>query len=207
MSLREQMAIDACAILNTEELGERAIWTRTGSTAGIPRTVRLIEQPDRQTIRRAHIWTPIATTTVSVGDLFSVKRGQVTTVWRVMYTDPAETAIQRSYCHLQLSEFVTLKRRKWVQTQSGARRPAPPVEEASVRCKWFQSSAEIETTSENARRRMAGEFYLMLQEIPQNLATMDTIVRDTGEAYRIERLEQDMSRVDLPYLILRRSDS
>jgi len=47
----------------------------------------------------------------------------------------------------------------------------------------------------------------MLQEIPQNLATMDTIVRDTGEAYRIERLEQDMSRVDLPYLILRRSDS
>jgi hypothetical protein len=124
-----------------------------------------------------------------------------------MYTDPAETAIQRSYCHLQLSEFVTLKRRKWVQTQSGARRPAPPAEEANVRCKWFQSSAEIETTSDNARRRMAGEFYLMLQEIPQNLATMDTIVRDTGEAYRIERLEQDMSRVDLPYLILRRSDS
>lgn len=207
MSLRDQMAIDACAILNTEELGERATWTRAATSITLPRVVRLIEQPDRQTIRRAHIWTPIDTTAVSVGDLFTVKRGQVTTIWRVMYTDPAETAIQRSYCHLQLSEFITLKRRKWTQTQSGARRPAPPTEEGNVRCKWFQSSAEIETTSDNARRRMAGEFYLMLQEIPQNLATMDTIVKDTGEAYRIERLEQDMSRVDLPYLILRRSDS
>jgi len=169
--------------------------------------VRLIEQPDRQTVRRAHIWTPIDTTSVSVGDLFSVKRGQVTTVWRVMYTDPAETAIQRSYCHLQLSEFVTLKRRKYVVTQSGSRRAAPPVEMANVRCKWFQSSAEQESTSEGSRRKMAGEFYLMLQEIPENLASMDTVVRDNGEAYRIDRLEQDMSRVDLPYLILRRSDA
>jgi hypothetical protein len=207
MSLREQMAIDACAILSTEELGERAIWTRTGSTAGIPRTVRLIEQPDRQTVRRAHIWTPIDTTTVSVGDLFSVKRGQVTTVWRVMYTDPAETAIQRSYCHLQLSEFITLRRRKFIVTQSGSRKATPPVEIANVRCKWFQSSAEQESTSEGARRKMAGEFYLFLQEVPENLASVDTVIRDTGEAYRIDRLEQDLSRVDLPYLILRRSDA
>jgi hypothetical protein len=201
------MAIDACAILNTEELGERAIWTRAATSASLPRAVRLIEQPDRQTVRRAHIWTPIDTTSVSDGDLFSVKRGQVTTVWRVMYTDPAETAIQRSYCHLQLSEFVTLKRRKYVVTQTGSRRAAPPVEMANVRCKWFQSSAEQESTSEGARRKMAGEFYLMLQEIPENLASMDTVVRDNGEAYRIDRLEQDMSRVDLPYLILRRSDA
>lgn len=207
MSLRDQMAIDACAILNNEELGERAIWTRAATSASLPRSVRLIEQPDRQTVRRAHIWTPIDTTSVSVGDLFSVKRGQVTTVWRVMYTDPAETAIQRSYCHLQLSEFVTLKRRKFVVTQSGSRRAAPPVEIANVRCKWFQSSAEQESTSEGSRRKMAGEFYLMLQEIPENLASMDTVVRDNGEAYRIDRLEQDMSRVDLPYLILRRSDA
>jgi hypothetical protein len=201
------MAIDACAILNTEELGERAIWTRAATSASLPRAVRLIEQPDRQTVRRAHIWTPIDTTSVSDGDLFSVKRGQVTTVWRVMYTDPAETAIQRSYCHLQLSEFVTLKRRKYVVTQTGSRRAAPPVEMANVRCKWFQSSAEQESTSEGARRKMAGEFYLMLQEIPENLASMDTVVRDNDEAYRIDRLEQDMSRVDLPYLILRRSDA
>ncbi len=206
MNLREQMAIDACAILNTEELGERAIWTRAATSTTLPRSVRLIEQPDRQTIRRAHIWTPIDTTAVSVGDLFSVKRGQVTTVWRVMYTDPAETAIQRSYCHLQLSEFITLRRRRHVLTQMGARKPAAPTETANIRCKWFQSSAEQESTSEGARRKMAGEFYLFLQEVPENLASVDTVVRDNGEAYRIDRLEQDLSRVDLPYLILRRSD-
>jgi hypothetical protein len=54
---------------------------------------------------------------------------------------------------------------------------------------------------------MAGEFYLFLQEVPENLASVDTVIRDTGEAYRIDRLEQDLSRVDLPYLILCRSDA
>ena len=205
MSLREQFAVDCAAILNTDELGEHATWTRS-SGGSLPRVVRLIEQPDRQTVRRAHVWTPINSTTVSVGDLFSVKRGAVTTVWRVMYTDPAETAIQRSYCHQQLSEFVTLKRRKYIVAQSGARKTTPPVETADIRCKWFQSSAEMETTSDGARRKMAGEFYLMLQDIPENLAAYDTVIRDNGEAYRVERLEQDLSRVDLPYLILRRSD-
>lgn len=206
MSLREQFAVDCAAILNTEELGEHATWTRA-SGGSLPRVVRLIEQPDRQTVRRAHVWTPIASTTVSVGDLFSVKRGAVTTVWRVMHTDPAETAIQRSYCHQQLSEFVTLKRRRFILAQSGAKRKSPPVEVADVRCHWFQSSAEDETTSEGARRKMAGEFYLMLESIPENLASLDTVVRSTGEAYRIDRLEKDLSRVDLPYLILRRSDA
>ena len=205
MSLREQFAVDCAAILNTDELGEHATWTRS-SGGSLPRVVRLIEQPDRQTVRRAHVWTPINSTTVSVGDLFSVKRGAVTTVWRVMYTDPAETAIQRSYCHQQLSEFVTLKRRKYIVAQSGARKTTPPVETADIRCKWFQSSAELETTSDGTRRKMAGEFYLMLQDIPENLAAYDTVIRDNGEAYRVERLEQDLSRVDLPYLILRRSD-
>ena len=72
MSLRDQFAEDVCAILNTDELGEQAAWTNSANVV-IPRTVRLIEQPERQTIRRAHIWTPASTTAVTAGDTFRVK--------------------------------------------------------------------------------------------------------------------------------------
>lgn len=205
MSLRAQMEIDACAILNTEELGERAIWTRTGSTAGIPRSVRLIEQPERQQVRRAHVWTPVETTTVSAGDLFTIKRGSVTMVWRVLYTDPAETAIQRSYCHLQLSEFITFRRSHYVLQRRGVKDPGPPAETQNVRCQWFQTAAEPEEQSDGRRRKMAGEWYVVLQSIPA-LDTTQQVIKDDGTAYRIDRLEQAFSRADLPYLVCRRAD-
>jgi hypothetical protein len=205
VSLRAQMAIDACAILNNEELGERAIWTRAATSATLPRSVRLIEQPDRQTVRRAHIWTPIDTTTVSVGDLFSVKRGQVTTVWRVMYSDPAETAIQRSYCHLQLSEALTFRRTQYVLQRRGVKDAGIPVETNNIRCKWTQTSAEPEEQSDGRRRKMAGEWYVVLESIPA-LDTTQQVIKDDGSVYRIDRMEQAFSRVDLPYLVCRRAD-
>jgi hypothetical protein len=74
-----------------------------------------------------------------------------------------------------------------------------------LRAKWFQSSAEIETTEGGRRRRMSGEFYLILQSFPQNLNAADTIT-DQGRHYRVERIDQDFSREDLPYAILSRSD-
>jgi hypothetical protein len=205
MSLREQFALDCAAILNTDELGENATWTRT-TGATLPRCVRLIEQPDRQTVRRAHVWTPIASTVVSVGDLFTVKRGAITTTWRVMYTDPAETAIQRSYCHQQLSELVTLRKRRTANTESKAERATIDSQTAGIRCKWFQSSAEIESSQGGRRRGIVGEFYLMLQELT-DVNVSDTIVDADGLAYRIERIENQFNRVDLPYLILKRSDA
>jgi len=205
MSLREQFALDCAAILNTDELGEAATWTKV-SGGSLTRCVRLIEQPDRQTIRRAHVWTPIETTRVSVGDLFSVKRGAVTTVWRVMYTDPAETAIQRSYCHLQLTDTVTLRKRKTAQTQSMAERQVVDTQTSGIRCQWFTSSAEIETSQAGRRRGIVGEFYLILQEL-LDVGVGDTITDSDGLAYRVERVEQQFNRVDLPYLICRRSDA
>ncbi|MFZ9089674.1 MAG: hypothetical protein ACO3FE_06240 [Planctomycetaceae bacterium] len=205
MSLREQFALDCAAILNTDELGEAATWTKV-SGGSLTRCVRLIEQPDRQTIRRANVWTPIETTRVSVGDLFTVKRGAVTTVWRVMYTDPAETAIQRSYCHLQLTDTVTLRKRKTAQTQSMAERQVVDTQTSGIRCQWFTSSAEIETSQAGRRRGIVGEFYLILQEL-LDVGVGDTITDSDGLAYRVERVEQQFNRVDLPYLICRRSDA
>ena len=205
MSLRDQFALDCAAILNTDELGEAATWTKA-SGGSLSRCIRLIEQPDRQTIRRAHVWTPIETTRVSVGDLFSVKRGAVTTVWRVMYTDPAETAIQRSFCHEQLTDTVTVRRRKTAQTQSMAERQVADTETSGVRCKWFTSSAEIEMSQAGRRRGIVGEFYLLLQGLV-DVGVGDTVVDSAGLAYRVERIEQQFNRVDLPYLICRRSDA
>ena len=205
MSLRDQFALDCAAILNTDELGEAATWTKA-SGGSLSRCIRLIEQPDRQTIRRAHVWTPIETTRVSVGDLFSVKRGAVTTVWRVMYTDPAETAIQRSFCHEQLTDTVTVRRRKTAQTQSMAERQVADTETSGVRCKWFTSSAEIEMSQSGRRRGIVGEFYLLLQGLV-DVGVGDTVVDSAGLAYRVERIEQQFNRVDLPYLICRRSDA
>jgi len=204
MSLRDQMAEDVCAILNTDELGERARWTNSAG-ATLDRTVRLIEQPDRQTIRRAHIWTPIATTSVAVGNLFQVKRNSDTTTWRVMYTDPAETALQRSYCHLQLDDIVRFSRRRWMVSKKGAGTAGPPEHTLGVRGKWFQSSAEIVVREDGKRRKMEGEFYLMLESVA-DIGSADTVTNAAGESFYIDRLETSLNRVDLPYLILRRAD-
>jgi hypothetical protein len=204
MSLRDQMAEDVCAILNTDELGERARWTNSAG-ATLDRVVRLIEQPDRQTIRRAHIWTPIATTSVATGNLFQVKRNNTTTTWRVMYTDPAETALQRSYCHLQLDDMVRFSRRRWMVSKKGAATAGPPEHTLGVRGKWFQSSAEIVVREDGKRRKMEGEFYLMLESVA-DIGSADTVTNTAGESFYIDRLETSLNRVDLPYLILRRAD-
>lgn len=204
MSLRDQMAEDVCAILNTDELGERARWTNSAG-ATLDRVVRLIEQPDRQTIRRAHIWTPILTTAVAAGNLFQVKRGNVTTTWRVMYSDPAETALQRSYCHLQLDDMVRFSRRRWIVSKKGANTAGPPEHTLSVRAKWFESSAEIAVREDGKRRKMESEFYLML-ESADDIGTADTVTNAAGESFFIDRLEAGLNRVDLPYLVLRRAD-
>ena len=205
MSLRDQFAEDVCAILNTDELGEQAAWTNSANVV-IPRTVRLIEQPERQTIRRAHIWTPASTTQVTAGDTFRVKRGNVTTTWVVMFTDPAETALQRSYCHLQLTEFVTLKQRRTATGPARAERQFVDSEVAQIRAKWFLSSAEISATQSGKRRAMAGEYYCILQSL-RDVNVADTITNADGENYRIDRVENQFNRVDLPYLICSRCDT
>jgi len=205
MSLRDHFAEDVCAIMNTDELGEQAAWTNSANVV-IPRTVRLIEQPERQTIRRAHIWTPASTTQVTAGDTFRVKRGNVTTTWVVMFTDPAETALQRSYCHLQLTEFVLLKQRRTATGPAKAERQFVDSEVAQIRAKWFLSSAEISATQAGKRRAMVGEYYCILQSL-RDVNVADTVTNADGEAYRIERLENQFNRVDLPYLICSRCDT
>ena len=205
MSLRDQFAEDVCAILNTDELGEQAAWTNSANVV-IPRTVRLIEQPERQTIRRAHIWTPAGTTQLTAGDTFRVKRGNVTTTWVVMFTDPAETALQRSYCHLQLTEFVALKQRRTASGPAKAERQFVDSEVAQIRAKWFLSSAEISATQAGKRRAMVGEYYCIIQSL-RDVNVADTVTNADGEAYRIERVENQFNRVDLPYLICSRCDT
>ncbi len=204
MSLREQMAVDACAILNTDELGEQALWTPYGQTSGLNRTVRLIEQPDLQTIRRAYIWTIQNGTATRQGDLFRVKRGNITSTWRVLYTDPAETALQRSHCHLQLTDTIKVTPRAKYKRASGADVLVQSGTTTSYRCQWFQSSAEIDV--DNKRRMMQGEWYCVVEDVPE-LDTDLTITDSSNRAFRVERLEKGFNRDELPYLICSRSDA
>lgn len=203
MGLREQHEIDACAFLQTDELGERATWTPYGQTSGIPRNVRLIEQQDLQTVRRAHVWTIRSTTSTTQGDLFRVKRGTVTTTWRVLYTDPAETALQRSYCHLQLTDTLTAVRNWRIRKPSGSTSMLPQDVATAYRCEWFESSAEVAV--DNKRRSLQGEWYCLLETIPD--LTTDLILVDSNDrTFRVDRLERPYNRTELPYLICTRSD-
>ena len=204
MSLREQMAVDACAILNTEELGEQALWTPYGQTSGITKTVRLIEQPDLQTIRRAFVWTVAKGTSTTQGDLFRIRRGTVTSTWRVLYTDPAETALQRSHCHLQLTDTLKVTRKLKYKRASGADASLPNEVSTRYRCQWFQSSAEIEVDSR--RRVMQGEWYCLVETVPE-LDTDGIITDSSGRSFRVDRLERGFNRDELPYLICSRADA
>lgn len=203
MSLRDQMAVDACALLNTDELGEPVAWTPNGSSSSIPRTVRLIEQVDLQTIRRAHVWTQHKGTSVSAGDTFRVKRGNVTSTWRVLYTDPAETGLQRSYCHQQLTDTIRVVRKPKTKRLSGADASAIVRDATSYNAKWFQSSGE--ESDDNRRRVFQGEWYCVLETVP-DLDTDAVIVDSSGNGFRVLRLERPFNRQELPYLICERSD-
>lgn len=198
------MAVDACAILNTEELGEQALWTPYGQTSGITKTVRLIEQPDLQTIRRAFVWTAAKGTSTTQGDLFRIRRGTVTSTWRVLYTDPAETALQRSHCHLQLTDTLKVTRKLKYKRASGADASLPNEVSTSYRCQWFQSSAEIEVDSR--RRVMQGEWYCLAETVPE-LDTDGVITDSSGRSFRVDRLEKGFNRDELPYLICSRADA
>ena len=198
------MAVDACAILNTEELGEQALWTPYGQTSGTTKTVRLIEQPDLQTIRRAFVWTAAKGTSTTQGDLFRIRRGTVTSTWRVLYTDPAETALQRSHCHLQLTDTLKVTRKLKYKRASGADASLPNEVSTSYRCQWFQSSAEIEVDSR--RRVMQGEWYCVVETVPE-LDTDGIITDSSGRSFRVDRLERGFNRDELPYLICSRADA
>lgn len=197
------MAVDACAILNQDELGEQALWTPYGQTSGITKTVRLIEQPDLQTIRRAFVWSVAKGTSTTQGDLFRIRRGTVTSTWRVLYTDPAETALQRSHCHLQLSDTFKVTRKLKYKRASGADASLPSEVSTSYRCQWFRSSAEIEVDSR--RRVMQGEWYCLVETVPE-LDTDGIITDSSGRSFRVDRLERGFNRDELPYLICSRAD-
>jgi len=203
MTLREQMAMHACAILNTEHFGERALWTPYGQTAGSQRYVRLIEQPDAQQVRRAHVWTEHKGTATSQGDTFRVKRGTITSTWRVLFTDPAESALQRSYCHLQLSDTLKVTHKYRIQKRSGSTSSLPEEVSTSYRCQWFESSAEV--VEDNRRRALQGEWYCLLETVP-DLRTDMLLTDSAGRPFRVERLEKAFNLVELPYLICTRSD-
>jgi hypothetical protein len=87
-----------------------------------------------------------------------------------------------------------------------AERAFVDVEVAQVRAKWFLSSAEISATQNGKRRAMVGEYYCILQSL-RDVNVADTITNADGETYRIDRLENQFNRVDLPYLICSRCDT
>ncbi len=204
MNLRQQLAIDACEFLRLDELGEMSKWRKYGTTSDISRAVRLIEQPERQTVRRANVWTVRDTTTVTAGDTFTITRGRDVMTWVVMYGYQAETALQRIACHLRLTDACAVVAHKKVKSIRGSDSLLPAEIENTYRCKWFDSSAEI--VESNRRRKIEGEWYCVFETLPE--LNTDTLLRDSaGRHFRIERMEHGFTRDDLPYAICTRSDA
>lgn len=203
MNLRQQLAIDACEFFRMDELGEMSKWRRAGTTVDISRAVRIIEQPERQTIRRAYVWTVRDTTTVTTGDTFTVTRGRDVMEWRVLYAFQAETAIQRVACHLRLTDTCDVVEARRVKSIRGADSRLAELLSVTYRCKWFDSSAEL--SESNRRRKMEGEWYCVFETLPE-LNTDSLLVDSIGRAFRIERMERGFNRDDLPYAICTRAD-
>lgn len=210
MSLRDQMRIDADAILSTEELGESAlVYFADGSQACLI-TVRFIAQPERQTIKRAFIWTKPRDVTLVTNDLIAVNRtkveyetADVDMLYRVMYSDMAETGIQRNICHEQLEgEFRVMDRQQY-KTIRGADGFRLEDQGTAFRGKFVLSDATH--VSRNNQRRMRSDWQLFVEQLP-TLKTDQVIVDSDGRGYRIEDVENPLDRIDLPYLTVSRID-
>lgn len=221
-TLRQQMAVDAVQVLDTRELGEVGIWS-DGTTTTTTR-VRVIEQGERQTVRRASVlalhgdrrracsdfiypssvdpYTPLED--VAPGNTFTVTRGGVSTVYRVLYSDHPETALQRHLCHHQLESLVTVVSRERFKTLRGADGFIQSPGDTQYRAKFTVSDAENMTSG--GQRRMRTTWQMYMEDLPP-LTTDQLIVDENGRAYRIESVERPLERIDLPYLLVSRSDS
>lgn len=204
MSLRDIMAEDACAILNTDELGEQARYVAIGQTRGVTRTVRFIAQPERQTIRRAFIWTRARDITGSTGDLFSINRSGSLMTYRLLYSDTAETALQRHICHEQLSDTATICDRLKYKTLRGADGFVQEFTGTTHKAKIVLASAEHTTRSN--QRRLRGDYIIYFETLP-TLTTDLIIVDSSGRGYRIDQIEKPIDRMDLPFINASRIDA
>lgn len=207
------MRVDAAAILSTDELGEFATFQRATETSAQDDqiAVRFIPMPERQTIRRAMIYTATQTVMATTGDLFTINRRDLTeryseTSWayRVLFADPPSTGLQRHLCHERLTDVFSVIDRARYKSERGADGFIPETSETTYRGKLVLSDAEHVT--QNRQRRMRSDFDLYLEELPP-LNTDSLIVDSSGRAYRIGQVEQSIDREDLPYMTLSRIDS
>ena len=203
MNLREMMAVDAAVLLNREDLGEQALYQVDGETQQKKFDVRFIAQPERQTIRRAFIWTAVTKLTPSTGDLFTISRGADVMTYRVMYSDTAETGIQRHICHEQLQDTVLVVDRDRYKTERGADAWTNATPQ-SYRAKIVHESSEPRTT--NNVRRMRGEYRIYFETLPQ-VTTDQIIVDGNGKAFKINQVDKPIERIDLPYMTCSRLDA
>ena len=101
-TLRQQMGIDARAIVHGAELGEAAQWTDGTNTRRL--LVRAIDQGEKQQIRRASVFALASELpTAASGDTFTLWRNSQQIGYRVLYADRAETGLRRHVCHEQLT--------------------------------------------------------------------------------------------------------
>lgn len=203
MNLREQMAHDACALLNLHELGERAMHVASGATSGRTVPVRFIAQPERQTIRRAFIWTRAEELTAGAGDVFTIRRNEEALVYRVLYADTAETAMRRHICHEQLSDTFRVMAKDRYKAARGADAFAHADVGTEFRGKFVISDAEHETRKNRRVMRVDRELYC---EVLPDLTTDMVIVDSDGKGYRIDNVEKPIDRIDLPYITVSRTD-
>ena len=202
MHLRQMMKHDAAAFLSLNELGERSTYLASGAAAANQITVRFIAQPERQTIRRAFIWTRAADILPAFGGLFTINRGHDVLRYRLMYSDAAETSLQRHVCHEQITTSVQIVDRERYKTKRGADGWSNS-EAATVAAKVVLEAGE--PVRQNNRRRMRGEYNVYFEELPA-LNTDQVVIDSSGRAYLIRQIERPVDRIDLPYAIVSRID-
>lgn len=202
-TLRQQMTTDARAILSGAELGESATWSDGTDSSRL--MVRVVDQGERQQIRRASLFAvPGDIPTVSTGHTFTIWRDGTQLVYRVLYADRTETALRRHVCHEQLTEMFRVIDRKFYKSTTGndefARGSTSPVYRGKL------VPVDAANVRRSGNRKMRSSFNLYLETVPP--LTTDQIVLDsTDRAFRIQSVERPVDRIDLPYLVLQRSDA
>lgn len=202
MTLRQQMDIAAQSVLASHELGESLLWSNGSASRHV--CCRVVEQGERQTVRRASLFAPRAFRSVARGHTFTATREGVSTVYRVLYSDAAETGLQRHICHVRLPDTLQVMSRSRYKSLRGADSFTPTLGDTAYRCKFVVADAEH--TQEQRRRLMQSRFYVYVEEVPE--LTTDIVLLDSnGRAFEVDSFEQSQDRVDLPYFIARRSDA
>ena len=191
MSLADLIQQDVTRVLlNDNDMAERVVLSGGGSSRR--ETVVFTEQPEQQTIRRAHVFCG-GNVVLNVGDVFS-RQGRT---WRLLYQDETHNGMSRWLCHEQLPTVATIQKRSFLNSVRGVGDfNWGDVETRRVKITQFDG----EVDDNGRRRRMQSEFRIYF-ETEIRPTTDELVIGRDGNTYRIETYQAPDSNDVLPFAV------